>query len=261
MSSRSLWVVGGMAGMLALNGAGHAATLNYGFDAATAGGNVVLETAGNNVVNPVGGAFSFDTAIKAEGEASLRMQGETNQNYGNLRSILDIAAFSENGQGQDLAGNNTVLSFKLRTDNLMVDKSTGQMASVTPSVSEVFIDIRIWAGGTASNPTDLAARFWRSDMDDNADGAFLRLEQVITQSDGTRGGGYTGDGDVNLLANAKFISIIYGWSGSTFQDYRMQIDLHMDDLELSGPGVRVVPEPSSLILLGLGALTSWRRWR
>lgn len=234
----------GVVGLAVINTQG--ASISYNFDSNQASGKTVLDTSGNNLASP-GAVFTFDSSIKAEGNASLRLQGTNTQTYGNLTAALDVGSISANESTQDLNGNDTKFTFQLRTDNTL-----GTLLN-----SEVLPDIRLYAGGTLSAPDDLVARFYRTNLDDNADGQFVTVEQVIRDAGGALGPGYQSGGDISKLNVVKYILIAYSWSGANAPSGTNTFDVHLDDFQLNGPNVTAVPEPGTfsvaagLMTLGL----------
>jgi len=234
-------------GLAVINAQG--AAISYNFDTDQAYGKTVLNTSGNNLVAP-GAVFTFDASTKAEGSAALRMQGTNGQAYGNLAATLDVGSISANESTQDLNGNGTTFTFQLRTDNTL-----GTLLN-----TEILPDIRLYAGGTLSAPDDLVARFYRTNLDDTADGQFVTIEQVIKDAGGALGPGYqTGYGDITKLNAVKYIEIVYSWSSASAPSGDSTFDVHLDDFQLSGPNVTAVPEPGTVsaaagvMALGLSA--------
>lgn len=239
----------GIVGASAL--ATQAAVINVSLDSNQAYNKTVVANGGTNIVTPIyGGRYTFDTSIKAEGTASLRMEGQTGSNYGNLRLTIDVGSIAANELTQDLTANGTALSFRLRTDNLL---GTLQNNQVLP-------DIKLFAGGTLATPADPVARFYRTTLDDSAGGAFVTINQPIKNANGTYGDGYqTGQGDITKLNAVKYIQIVYSWSGTVTGS--SSFDVHVDDFRLEGANVTVVPEPVATSLLAVGALGLLRRRR
>lgn len=233
------------AAMFSTAGMSRAGTLVYNFDSTDMNGETVLiigNIIANNTTLP---AYSFDTAVKAEGDASFRMTGTTGNQFGYYSIPIGIGLVSENGVTQNLGALDSNISFQLRNDTV------GQ--------SGVSLRIRLYKAD-ASSAGDYVADYYTSAYGGNTGGDFVTLSTDILTSPTTLASGWawgTGYG-VDDLTNIALIRIQPSWSAGTSG---LSMDYHLDNLILSGSGVSVVPEPATIamLLLGLFLIAARRR--
>lgn len=230
-----------------------AGVVQYGFEDAQIGGQPALLVATTHVQSNATRFVGIDSTDKTEGVNSLHLKGISDgDQFGNYRNYVAVGLLGAGGV-LDLSANGSQLTFKVKVDN--------DLNGLTPVAGAIFFDIYLYAGGTLDAPTQVAARFWRSDLDPAAGQGWATATQQIKKANGAYGDGFqSADSNPSLLNAVKFVRIQYGWSHSTFTNKNLLFEVRLDDLQLSSDNVTAapVPEPAALgVVLTLPLL--WAR--
>lgn len=231
----------------------NAATLIYDFDAATVGGTTVLYTA-SYVANVSASSYTFDTAVKATGSASLQMQGQyvSTQTFGYFAPFINVGALSVNGSSQNLSLANTSISFEY-----LIQNSPGFITQGAPNSASPNIQIRLFKGGTGSGGgaggTQVATYYTTAGAGNTGD-VFLTHSTSVVNGSGNLGSGWTLSTAFSDLAEISYIRIYMGWSENVTGAFvNSTLNYHLDNLQIAGAGVTAIPEPTSgeLVLGGV----------
>ena len=235
-----------IAALTAFSGTSHAATLLFDFDGTTAYGKTVLVMGDITATNISSTTKGFDTTIKAEGTASLKLTGTAGSTFGNFSTPIKIGLVSSGGSVQDLNSTSTNISFQYRIAN-SPEFTHNLYGSGDPNIR-----IRLYASSDGSG--SYVADYYTTANAGNTGGSFLTLSTALLATPSTLASGWAfGSGyGVSDLASIGSMRIFLGYSYSTTIT-STAIDYHLDDLQVSGNNV-TIPEPSAGMLTLLGGL-------
>lgn len=227
---------------VSLNSA-QSAVMTYGFDSATVQGKTVLVTGNIIATNVSGVGKTFDTTTKAEGTASLYLTGTGGSNFGYFSTPIKIGLLSTNGVSQDLKTLDANISFQYRIAN-NPEFTHNLYGSGDPNIR-----IRLYQSSDGSG--NHVADYYTTTNATNTGGNFLTLSTTILASmNGTLVSGWSwGSGfGMNDLSTIGSVRIMLGYSYSLTIN-STALDYHLDDLQVSGSNVTMIPEPSTSALV------------
>ena len=230
--------------------------------------NDVLIASAKSTSGPFTAAGSLGAGLAAQQSATSLAVGLDTRSAGVYSGSAAFSAASHDGDLSDAALNDLVVSLSAQIDNYAADgfSLTGGAGTLTRSGSTFVLDYGTVAQGSGSRRTTLAAGNTATGTADLLDGSFRFLDGADFGEDGF-------DSFLDLVAGASSGPLTLSFDAMTAGSFSDTIVLHgvghnasgfsqaIGDIELivrgnvttaAQPPTGAVPEPDSLLLLGLG---------